>query len=108
MMLQTLDRDAGTNVARGYPDDVPVPSFGPRLRCERGGHLGADARPNWNETDKQEPITRGSGSAYLDDLPLCRHATARIGTTPRLCRGRPEVKKPLQRGRSMHCSHSLT
>jgi hypothetical protein len=32
-----------------YPDDVPVPSFGPRLRCERCGHLGADARPNWQE-----------------------------------------------------------
>jgi len=26
-----------------------VPWFGPRLRCERCGHLGADARPNWNE-----------------------------------------------------------
>src|SRR5674476_1039048 len=25
----------------GYPDDVPVPSFGLRLRCERGGHVGA-------------------------------------------------------------------
>jgi hypothetical protein len=32
-----------------YGDDVPVPWFGPRLRCERCGHLGADARPNWNE-----------------------------------------------------------
>jgi hypothetical protein len=30
-------------------DDVPVPSLGPRLRCERCGHLGADARPNWQE-----------------------------------------------------------
>jgi len=29
--------------------DVPVPSIGPRLRCERCGHLGADARPNWSE-----------------------------------------------------------
>jgi len=26
----------------GYPDDVPVPSFGPRLRFERCGHLGAE------------------------------------------------------------------
>ena len=26
----------------GYPDDVLVPSFGPRLRCERCGHLGAE------------------------------------------------------------------
>jgi hypothetical protein len=29
-----------------YGDDVPVPRFGPRLRCERCGHLGADARAN--------------------------------------------------------------
>jgi len=28
---------------------VPVPAFGPRLRCEICGHLGADVRPNWNE-----------------------------------------------------------
>ena len=33
-----------------YGDDVPVPWFGPRMRCERCGHLGADARPNWSET----------------------------------------------------------
>ena len=26
----------------GYADDVPVPSFGPRLRCKRCSHLGAD------------------------------------------------------------------
>jgi len=32
-----------------FGDDVPVPSFGPRLRCERCGHLGADVRPNWQE-----------------------------------------------------------
>ena len=32
-----------------HGDDVPVPWFGPRKRCERCGHLGADARPNWNE-----------------------------------------------------------
>ena len=33
----------------GYGDDVPVPAFGPRMRCELCGHLGADARPNWSE-----------------------------------------------------------
>ena len=32
-----------------YADDVSVPSFGPRMRCERCKHLGADVRPNWNE-----------------------------------------------------------
>ncbi len=33
----------------GYPDDVPVPSFGPRMVCKVCGAIGADARPNWNE-----------------------------------------------------------
>jgi hypothetical protein len=28
-------------------DDVPVPSFGPRMVCTRCGIIGADARPNW-------------------------------------------------------------
>jgi len=48
-----------------YPDGVLVPSFGPRLRCERCGHQGADARPNWNEMYKQEPITRASSASDL-------------------------------------------
>jgi hypothetical protein len=33
----------------GYPDDVPVPAFGPRMVCTVCGAIGADARPNWNE-----------------------------------------------------------
>ena len=32
-----------------YADDVPVPSFGPRMVCTACGAIGADARPNWNE-----------------------------------------------------------
>jgi hypothetical protein len=32
-----------------YADDVPVPSFGPRMVCTMCGTIGADARPNWNE-----------------------------------------------------------
>jgi len=32
-----------------YPDDMPVPSFGPRMVCTVCGAIGADARPNWNE-----------------------------------------------------------
>jgi hypothetical protein len=31
------------------PDDVRVPSFGPRMRCSKCGNLGATARPNWIE-----------------------------------------------------------
>jgi hypothetical protein len=32
-----------------FGDDVPVPGFGPRMRCVECGHLGADVRPNWSE-----------------------------------------------------------
>jgi hypothetical protein len=35
-----------------YGDDVSVPWFGPRLRCERCDHLGADARPNWSKVSR--------------------------------------------------------
>jgi hypothetical protein len=35
--------------AEPWRDDVPVPSFGPRLVCTRCGIIGADARPNWSE-----------------------------------------------------------
>jgi hypothetical protein len=41
-----------------WPDDVPVPSFGPRMRCTKCGHLGADARPNWIERRDILPGTR--------------------------------------------------
>ena len=33
----------------GYPDDVPVPAFGPRMVCTVCGAIGADVRPNWQE-----------------------------------------------------------
>ena len=32
-----------------FPDDLTVPSFGPRMVCTVCGAIGADARPNWNE-----------------------------------------------------------
>ena len=39
-----------------YGDDVPVPWFGPRMRCELCGYLGAGARPNWRERVAVEVI----------------------------------------------------
>jgi hypothetical protein len=48
-----------------YADEVPVPSFGPRPRCERCRHLVADASPNWNEMHKQEPITRSISESKI-------------------------------------------
>jgi hypothetical protein len=40
-----------------FPDHVPVPAFGLRMRCTRCGNLGATAIPNWNE--RPDPGTRG-------------------------------------------------
>jgi hypothetical protein len=38
-----------------WPDDAPVPSFGPRMRCSRCGKLGATAAPNWIERADRLP-----------------------------------------------------
>jgi hypothetical protein len=40
-----------------WPDDVPVPSFGPRMVCTGCGIVGADARPNWQERSSRESLT---------------------------------------------------
>ena len=39
--------------AEPWPDDVPVPTFGPRMVCTRCGIIGADARPCWREKAAQ-------------------------------------------------------
>jgi hypothetical protein len=45
-------------------DDLPVPSFGPRIVCNRCGIVGADSRPNWKERPERESLT-GAGSGGL-------------------------------------------
>jgi hypothetical protein len=35
--------------ASPWSDDVPVPTFGPRMVCTKCGAIGADVRPNWRE-----------------------------------------------------------
>jgi hypothetical protein len=37
-----------------YADDVPAPSFRPRMRCAVCGHLGADARTNWSGQGRRD------------------------------------------------------
>ena len=32
-----------------WPDDMPVPAFGPRMVCTGCGIIGADVRPNWTD-----------------------------------------------------------
>ena len=39
------------------PDDVPAPTFGPRMVCTGCGIVDADARPNWQEQPPQESLT---------------------------------------------------
>jgi hypothetical protein len=41
-----------------WPDDVAVPSFGPRMRRGRCSNLGANAIPNWIERRDSLPGTR--------------------------------------------------
>ena len=43
--------------AQRWSDDVPVPSFGPRMLCNRCGIIGADARPHWKEQPARESLT---------------------------------------------------
>jgi hypothetical protein len=43
--------------AERWPDDVPVPTFGPRMVCTKCGIIGADARPNWKEPPPRETLT---------------------------------------------------
>jgi hypothetical protein len=39
------------------PDDIPVPTFGPRMVCTMCGTIGSDARPNWGEKPPRESLT---------------------------------------------------
>jgi hypothetical protein len=36
-----------------WPDDVLVPTFGPRMVCTRCGIIGADVRPNSRERERE-------------------------------------------------------
>lgn len=73
-----------------YGDDVPVPRFGPRMRCERCGHIGgcpaelAGARRGWGvqELIADLRLSIGHQSVYnatmsRQDIDFsCRHCGA--------------------------------
>ena len=41
--------------AEPWPDNTPVPAFGPRMVCT--GIIGPDARPNWKEQPPRASLT---------------------------------------------------
>ena len=43
--------------AERWPDDVAVPTFGPRMVCTGCGIVGADAGPNCQEQPPRESLT---------------------------------------------------
>jgi hypothetical protein len=49
-----------------WPDDVPVPTFGPRMVCTGCGIVGADAGPNWNEQPSRLSLTGTQWSEHAD------------------------------------------
>jgi hypothetical protein len=52
-----------------WPDDVAVPSFGPRMQCTKCGKLGATAIPNWNERRDYVPGgARYQGAGPYEDV----------------------------------------
>jgi hypothetical protein len=44
-----------------WPNDVPVPPFGPRMVCTGCGVVGADARPNWKDRQSRPSLTGAQG-----------------------------------------------
>jgi hypothetical protein len=54
-----------------WPDDMPVPTFGPRMVCTRCGIIGADARPNW-----KEQCNRGAFGSVFNPMPPLSIAVA--------------------------------
>jgi hypothetical protein len=51
-----------------YPNEMAVPSFGPRMVCTVCGAIGADARPSWNERARYAGMSAFGGKA---DIALC-------------------------------------
>jgi hypothetical protein len=47
-----------------YADDITVPSFVARMRCQHCNERKADVRPNWNERRAVGQITRPVGSRH--------------------------------------------
>jgi hypothetical protein len=39
-----------------WPDDIPVPTFGPRMVCTGCGIIGADARPRCSRSARGEVL----------------------------------------------------
>jgi hypothetical protein len=77
-----------------WPDDVPVPTFSPRMVCTRCGSIGADARPNWKDW-------RGSSTPTSRPVPDRPSSLARRGAQgPQRVSGR-HLLRPADKFRTM-------
>jgi hypothetical protein len=65
-----------------WPDDMPVPAFGPRMVCSRCGIIGADARPNWRE---QPARLSGAGHRAMAMSTERRRALRLLAGSPLGC-----------------------
>jgi hypothetical protein len=65
-----------------WSDDVPVPTFGPRMVCTRCGIVGADARPNWQEKPPRETLTGVQWRRVSHHIPTTDSLAARRRNLP--------------------------
>jgi hypothetical protein len=52
-----LCRHGAVLIADRWPNEMSLPSFGPRMVCTSCGIIGADVRPNWQERKGRESLT---------------------------------------------------
>jgi hypothetical protein len=57
MAIKRLNHPIEPMTLGNMRDDVPVPTFGPRMVCTKCGTIGADVRPNWQEQAPRETLT---------------------------------------------------
>jgi hypothetical protein len=56
--------------ATAYPDNLPVPSFGPRMVCTSCGIIGADAMPDWSQRPTGDSLTGNQWGRWLEKWRL--------------------------------------
>jgi hypothetical protein len=73
-----------------WPEDEPVPAFGPRMVCTGCGVVGADARPNWTDRPSRASLTGTQWRRLMGFAArMCQDARSRAATQPASYRPSP-------------------